>query len=247
MEMTPPIQLSIITITRDDPAGLERTLRSIAAWRAHPGIEHLVVYAGGIAPATGTADVRWLAQQSRGIAGAFNEGISAAKGEWLWFINGGDALHEGLELSWLRTLLENTSAALVTGQIHVDGEMHPAALPSVQEQWPLHRSWLPHPATLIRAEVLREAGGFDHAWKIAMDYDLWFRLLLREERIDVINLPLARFDPNGISNRPDTRKRLLKENAAIMRKYQGLICMAGCRKFRRWGGVYWKAFKALWR
>lgn len=208
-------RLSIITVTKDDPAGLARTVKSAECWRVSADVEHLVVYAG-TPPRDVVAGVRFQQQSSSGIAAAFNEGLAMARGDWVWFLNGGDAVHEVLDRAWLLTLLANTRADLVVGGIHYDGEASPRPAPPLHRQWPLLECWLPHPATLVKRQLLLRAGGFNVSYAIAMDYELWFRLLQGGAIVDVISVLLARFDPHGLSQHTAYRHVVCREEARVI-------------------------------
>ncbi|MEO6994784.1 MAG: glycosyltransferase [Lacunisphaera sp.] len=237
--------LTIVTISKDDPHGLERTLGSAAALRLAQGVEHLVVY-GGVIPSGGSDNsVIMLRQESAGIAGAFNEGLKQAHGEWVWFLNGGDAVHETLDAAWLLALLTGTRAQVVTGAVQYDGDVAPRALPPLAAQWPLLTCWLAHPATLIRRDKLVAIGGFSGRLQIAMDYDLWLRLL-PGSAVDVLSIPFARFDVNGISQRPEMHGLVCREEAAVLLghagKLAGAVFRMGGSFIRRmiWALAHWR-------
>lgn len=213
--------LSIITITKDDAEGLARTLLSTARWRAEAWVEQIVVDASRVPARVEDLRIRIERQTSSGIAAAFNEGLACANGEWVWFMNGGDAVHENLDVNWVFRLLSATRAHVVTGAIHCDGEDAPRALPPLVYQWPLIACWLSHPATLVRRQRLLALGGFSEKWRIAMDYDLWFRLLDRDTVVDVISVPFARFDVNGVSEHPDTAPLARWEDALVVLTHSG--------------------------
>ncbi len=90
--------LSVITVTFNDPAGLERTLRSLAAL-AHPPREVLVID-GGTPPALLEAVPAWgrglaltlRSEPDRGIYDAMNKGLALARGRLLHYLNGGDTV-----------------------------------------------------------------------------------------------------------------------------------------------------------
>lgn len=212
--------LTIVSITKDDPLGLSRTLVSTAAWRADPGVEHLVVYAGA-APASLPAGVRLLGSSTDGIAGAFNAGLHAADGTWVWFLNGGDSAHEHLSPAWLGALLERTTSDLVVGTIHYDGQLNAHPLPALRDQWPMLDSWPPHPAVVARRELLRAAGGFSARYRASMDFELWQRVFGAGARADVVAVPFARFDCSGFTNRPENTGLIFRENGGILWRYQG--------------------------
>lgn len=226
--MNPPL-LSIITISKDDPPGLERTLTSVAAWRDSGQVEHIVVHSGVPPVIPHAAALRFQPQRSQGIAPAFNEGLAAAQGEWVWFLNGGDAIHECMEPAWLLTLLRNSRADIVIGTIHGDGDEYPRNLPALNEQWPLLDSWPPHPATLVRRKLLSAAGGFTAEFRTCMDFELWQRLLGSGGRADVISVPFARFNLDGLSSRPESLRLRYRENGKILWRYQGSVWRSAWR------------------
>lgn len=211
--------LTIVTITKDDPTGLVRTLKSAEAWRANPGVEQVVVYAGAEPAVTANDTLIVRQQRSTGIADAFNEGLALARGEWVWFVNGGDAIHENTDPVWLLSHLRRTKAELVVGAVQFDGEAEPRRLPGLRDQWPLIACWLPHQATMIRRELLVAAGGFQDRWRVAMDYDLWLRMIAAKTPVDVLSVVLARFATDGISESSATIALKWREDAAVVRTH----------------------------
>ncbi|MBX7122557.1 MAG: glycosyltransferase [Opitutaceae bacterium] len=215
------ILLSVVTITRNNPDGLARTVESAAALRGW-GVEHIVVdgsdgqYTPQNTVCCSRAGVRYIYREPEGISDAFNFGLSEAHGEWIWFVNGGDAIHELLEPSWLLGLLSKSGAAITTGGIHYDGEPQIRYAPMLSDRWPLLSCWFPHPATLVRRNLLVAVGGFDLRYAIAMDYDLWLRLAHQGVLVDVISMPFARFDLGGVSNQVHARTQLLREESRII-------------------------------
>lgn len=218
-------RLTIVTISRNDRSGLSRTLQSVAKFLPF-STEHVIVDGsdeGALCSAEmpGGGNYVYVRQSARGISSAFNEGLKNSSGDWVWFLNGGDAVHENLDPSWLLSLLVQTSANVVLGTIQFDGESNPRELPLLKHQWPLLVCWPLHPAAIVRRRVLREVGGFDQRWRVAMDYALWFRVFHGPSRIDVISVCLARFDTKGISERPETRRLAKREAAQVLLLHSG--------------------------
>jgi len=238
--------LSIVTVTKDDLNGCAITLNSTASLRQISGVEQVVVAAGESIPHCDEKSVVDLRQTSTGIAGAFNEGINAAHGEWVWFLNGGDTVHETLKPEWLLSLLASTRAQVVTGMIQFDHETMPRPSPHLSYQWPLIACWLAHPATIVRRDLLLKVGGFDERRRIAMDYDLWFRILGRPTVVDVLSVPFARFDSTGISESPSSRAAARRDEAIVVLKYCPQLVWAGMwlwlRILRR---ILWAAARRL--
>ena len=223
-EAMSPAILTIITITRDDLAGLRATLVSTTALRADARVKQVVVDGDGMAKAEAVAaGCRWMHQSGSGIAGAFNEGLAAVQSEWVWFLNGGDRVHETLDPQWLLALLQTTQADLVTGAIQDDGADALRYAPPLQQQWPPTVCWLQQPSTIVRRALLVRAGGFDPHLRVCMDYDLWLRLLKPKPQVDVVSVPFARFNTGGVSRRPETRRLLMRENAKVLWRHRCLF------------------------
>jgi len=218
--------LSIVTIAKEATPSLWRTVESTIAFR-DAGVEQVVVVDGIPGrldqPEMRLEHVRWLHRSARGIADAFEAGLGCADSEWVWFLNGGDAVHEELDPMWLLSYLESTSANAVFGAVQFDGEPTPRPMPLLKEQWPLVVCWPLHPGAIVRRSVLIDAGGFDPRWRVAMDFDLWFRVLNGRNRVDVISVCLARFDTSGVSERQDTRRLARREAASVLVAHSGAI------------------------
>ena len=221
--------LTLITVTKDDPDGLARTLTSAAALREH-GAEHIVIDGGGVEPThqTGATDalphgVRCIRRPPQGVADAFNAGVAAASGTWVWFLNGGDQIESRLDAVFLSRLLSTTRADVIIGGIVYEGRDAPMVHPSPSRQWPSIASWIPHPASVMRRRLFERFGGFDVRYQIAMDYEWWLRVLGRDVIVDLIEVPFAIFAPGGMSQRPELLSRMKRERDDIIRRHQALL------------------------
>jgi len=222
------LRLSIVTVTRDDAAGLARTLASARPLRA-VGAEHLVIDGGTTPEATrqiaaqegGGAVV--IARPPCGIADAFNAGLGAATGEWVWFLNGGDRIDPGLNPEVLERLLAETKADVLIGGVTYEGEPGPRPAMPPGKRWPPLRSWIPHPSTLVRRRLFGQFGNFDPRYSIAMDYEWFLRVLCRGTSVEVHSAPFAVFAGGGISQQPDSFAKIVREqNDAIRRHHRRL-------------------------
>lgn len=224
--------LSIVTITKNDMMGLRRTIESADAFRSDR-VEQIIVSGDRFDPEIKLGfekitNLRCFEREALGISDAFNRGLEVASGEWVWFVNGGDAVHESVDSEWLLRLLSSTRADAVFGAVHFDGEASPRHQPTLRYQWPLVVCWPMHPAAIVRRRVLVESGAFATRWRVAMDYDLWFRLLRRDVSTDIVSICFARFDTKGISERADTRRLATREAAAVLLKHSPQVISYLC-------------------
>ncbi|MVM41173.1 glycosyltransferase [Spirosoma sp. HMF3257] len=111
--MSPTV--SIITITYNAERFLERTIQSILAQQA-TDFEYIVIDG---ASTDGTRDIikqyerhitNWISEPDQGLYDAMNKGLHKAKGEYVWFMNAGDEIHDPQTLPNLLTRMKATAA-----------------------------------------------------------------------------------------------------------------------------------------
>jgi glycosyltransferase involved in cell wall biosynthesis len=92
--------ISIITIHYNHGVGLKRTVDSILAQTKRQEIEWIVIDGGST---DGSVDYLkglgnqidiLVSEKDAGIYDAMNKGLHLSNGEYVWFVNAGDALHD---------------------------------------------------------------------------------------------------------------------------------------------------------
>jgi hypothetical protein len=121
-------------------------------------------------------------EHARGISGARNTGIAAARGEWLAFLDDDDL--------WAPDKLREQLAALggergwaFSGVVVIDERCRPMYALPLPEAATLERRLMQGGAVpagssnvVVSAALLRELGGFDETLRYTEDWDLWIRL-----------------------------------------------------------------------
>jgi len=215
--------LDIITITKDDYDGVAATLASCRNLRRMLGVIQTVVDSSEEAVAervqalcAGEPTIAYHWVEPRGIAQALNEGLRLAAGKWLWYLHGGDQVAPDLALEPFLGLLAASRADVIVFDMLSGGRI--SRHPGLAKLWPPARNWVPHPATLVRREVLASIGGFDLRHATAMDHDLWFRLFKGDNLVDLVSFPVAVFAPGGASSRPGANadcRRVMRHYAPL--------------------------------
>lgn len=230
--------LEIITVTKDDLEGFARTLDSTLEIRAGQSARQLVIDSSGDGVrqqveqmCLGEPNVDYVWSEPRGIAPAFNHGLSLAAGEWIWFLNGGDIVHPELEIDKLLYILRETNAAAIVFQYETMQERKRSRQPPVIHKWPPILNWIPHPSTIVRREVYEEHGGFCEDYRIAMDHDFWIRAFSQNIVVDTICIPIALFDTSGVSRLQ--RGATAKESMAAIRRNLPLIIRVWIKSGKR--------------
>ena len=207
--MTSGPWLTIVTVVKDDPDGLERTLRSLVG--ADLGsIEHLVVDSSGdrafavdLVETLGLpSQVLWT--EPAGVYPAMNAGLAAAHGEFVHFLNAGDELASPDVLLGLRQTLNVSEPMWLEGPVEIvnaDGSVlvTPPWNYQQESEWAFARGRFPaHQGTIVRTSVLRSLDGFDTSFSIVADYAAFLRLSQVGDpaRFDGV---IARFHEGGVS------------------------------------------------
>ena len=176
-------QVSVISVTRNDLAGIQRTRASVLAQQG-ASIQHIVVDG---ASTDGT--VAWLQQQrwtkpsafisqaDDGIYDAMNRGAALATGSLIIFLNGGDTFPR----SWtVREVVEHWQsygwqwAYGITVLTKGDGRVsriHQFA-PFSRVRLGFGLSAVPHQATWMQTDFFKQIGGYRVAASLSADMDL---------------------------------------------------------------------------
>jgi glycosyltransferase involved in cell wall biosynthesis len=133
-------------------------------------------------------EVRYIWQENKGLAGARNTGIKAARGEFVAFLDADDI--------WLPTYLETMQQLIAQhpeGTLYycgaqcidnegnrlpqIVGQPIPAGTnPEAMYQFLLRSNFLIPSTITVRRDVLLDAGLFDEALRYCEDIDLWLRI-----------------------------------------------------------------------
>ncbi|PSF36750.1 hypothetical protein C7H19_12330 [Aphanothece hegewaldii CCALA 016] len=197
--------LTIITITKNDFEGLEKTLKSTQNLREEYSVEHLIIDSSESSIQTKIklfseqVNTKYFFQKPQGISAAFNYGLSKAEGRWVWFLNSGDKLHSDLNIDLFIQILQNSLAKVIIFDIEYEKNKF-SQRPSLPYLWPPVFNWISHPGTIINKNLLQQVKGFDEDFKIAMDGELWLRLLSQDIRTDLVSIVITDFQEGGLSS-----------------------------------------------
>ncbi|MBX3014918.1 MAG: glycosyltransferase [Caldilineaceae bacterium] len=219
--------ISVIVVVRNGEPFLAEALQSIAD-QSHPPTEVLVVDGGSTDQSVAIAQrferVRLIHQSGAGLAAARNQGIQAAVGEWIAFLDADDRWAAEKLAHQCAYLAAHPTCASVTG--HMIRFAQPGcAIPAQYEA-----GWLQQPTPaltpgglLVRRSIFDYYGYFDPAFTIGCDSDWLARLqdagcppallplVVLHKRIHAANLSsnmaLARRELLALTRRSLTRRQ----------------------------------------
>lgn len=196
--MTVPL-LTVVTVTRNNRHGLSRTLRSVEGQDDFAHLE-LIVVDGASSDGTEeslqaltASNTSWVSEPDNGIYDAMNKGAGMARGDYLLFLNAGDAFYDAGSATALLAGLARHPLWVVARAARDDlpGQPLIANQPHV---WYRHALGLQphcHQSTVFSRRVFLDCGGYDERFGFVSDFDLIFRfgaLQAPEEVNDIVAL-----------------------------------------------------------
>jgi glycosyltransferase involved in cell wall biosynthesis len=125
----------------------------------------------------------WRSGADAGQAAAINDAIALDDARYVCWMNADDTFLPGGLDTLAAALDANPTAPMVYGRAWVTnargGRLAPAGVMPVTPWLLAQRCPISQPATLIRRTVWEAVGGLDPGLQYALDYDLWWRILLR--------------------------------------------------------------------
>jgi putative colanic acid biosynthesis glycosyltransferase len=194
---TKPVLFSIITITRNNRLGLEKTAQSIALQSAK-NFEWIII--DGDSTDGTSADFKnypahIISEPDNGIYDAMNKGIDCAKGDYIIFMNAGDQFSDPDVLQMLGDFTVNPPDFMYGDSL--EGPHYKSARPYHK----INQGMFTHHQSMIYNSKTLGDLRYNLDYKIAADYDLTLRFLQRSKRILYIPAALCIFEQGGISQK----------------------------------------------
>lgn len=223
--------LTIITINRNNAAGLEKTMRSVVS-QTCKDFEYVVIDGAstdqsvdvirGLEVSFGSR-LKWISEPDNGIYSAMNKGIGLASGDYLQFLNSGDCLtSEDVTERMMRALDENTFPPILYGNMLKDmpaGKVMRDRCFAGKDITFLgfYTGTLNHSPAYIKKDLFKKFGVYDESLKIVSDWKWYLQvIILGGVKPVYTDIDVTLFDMNGISETNKSldkaeRRKVLKE------------------------------------
>ena len=258
------MKLSVITINRNNSAGLKKTMLSVTS-QTFKEFEYIVIDG---ASTDGSVEVirkiesefahlKWVSEPDKGIYNAMNKGIRMASGEYIQILNSGDSLAApDVTERMLKALGEKGNPAILYGNMvkcYPDGHRMVDKCFAGQEitMLGMYTGTLNHDPAYIRRELFEKYGYYDESLKIVSDWKWYLQaIILGGEKPQYVDMDVTLFDMTGIS---ETNKELDKaERKQVLEQLFPETVLADYERFafpidqiKRLQRHPW-AYKAMW-
>ncbi|MEO2173768.1 MAG: glycosyltransferase family 2 protein [bacterium] len=259
-------KITIITVNRNDPSGLEKTIISVAS-QNYKNIEYIVIDGASKDPSLDVIQKHsetisvWLSEPDSGIYNAMNKGIDLATGDYVLFINSGDQLlHDSVIDRAIRRIEESDFPDIVHGDVLVlslNGE--PSRIKRIEspDKFFLYFDSFHHQAMFYKRTVFLNHGNYNEDFRVYSDHEYTLRVLYRQG-LSIVYIPemvslfwhgegASSSRSNAVSNASERKK--LQKQYFLWRDQVGLTFLYHGRlkllKFKSGMSYVWKSLCRL--
>jgi len=216
------MHLSIITINRNNAAGLEKTLQSVVC-QTFKELEYIVIDGASTDDSVGVikkhesefAHLKWVSEPDKGIYNAMNKGLRMASGDYIQILNSGDCLAaEDATARMLDALDKANGPSILYGNMikcFPDGRKLLDTSFAGREitMMGMYKGTLNHDPVYIRRDLFEKYGYYDESLKIVSDWKWYMQaIVFGGEKPQYVDVNVTLFDMTGVS---ETNKELNKK------------------------------------
>jgi glycosyltransferase involved in cell wall biosynthesis len=199
------MKLSIITINKDNIAGLKKTLSSVVGQTCKK-FEWIIID-GASTDGSGDAikscesDISfWISEPDTGIYNAINKGIRIATGDYCLFLNSGDYLINTHVINDLFNELAETELADIYYSDMITSDNEYVAYPVNLDLNFLIVNCISHQNSIIRKELFVRHGYYTEKRNLASDREFWIKAMyLYKAKFKHLNTMISVYDRTGDS------------------------------------------------
>ena len=234
------MNLSIITINRNNSAGLEKTLKSVASQTCND-FEHIIIdgastddsvdvikkYESSLSTLKTSHLIKWVSEPDKGIYNAMNKGIKMAEGEYVQILNSGDCLaNDNVVEKMSQALKDNDNPDFLFGnmiKVWPDGLKYKPEYNKRSDytMFDFYFGPLDHDGAYIKRNLYEKLGFYDESLKICADWK-WIINAVVFNGVKPVHADVDTilFDMTGVSENNGRQKELInKEKRLILEDF----------------------------
>jgi glycosyltransferase involved in cell wall biosynthesis len=235
----PKPKVSIITACLNAEEKLEKTIQSVLS-QDFKNLEHIII--DGLS-GDGTVDIihrynkyiaYWVSEKDKGIADAFNKGFLASSGDWVVFLNAGDAYYDSNSLAKLMHYEADYDVVYGGFKCYRKSNNHPIYYKAQEVNSDIYwlKEAIPHQSCITRRAIFEKVGLFDTDFKCSMDYEHFLRAYKQGFRFKAIDEVITEVCGSG---KTATHWKGTLQEFLLSQKKHGIL--PGLRVF-----YYWERF-----
>lgn len=198
------MKISIITVCRNNEAGLEKTINSVIS-QTYKDLEYIIIDGEST---DGTINIITeyqkifpiilVSEKDEGIYDAMNKGVELATGDWLNFMNAGDTFYDKDSINHVIPFLKD-GADIIYGNTEIIYKDFKTTKdePKPEKLW---MGRIPHQSSFIKSSAMKKYG-YNKNNKIVADLEFFMSVYYNGGKIEKINQTISSFAKDGITEK----------------------------------------------
>ena len=225
------MRLSIVTINRNNAAGLEKTLQSVA-FQTFKEFEYVVVDGASTDSSVEVikkyesrfVHLKWVSEPDSGIYNAMNKGIRMASGDYIQILNSADCLAApDVTERMIAALANSGNPSILYGNMI---KCFPDGKTLVDKSFAgreitmqgMYMGTLNHDPAYILRDLFEKYGYYDESLKIVSDWKWYLQaIVLGGEKPQYTDIDVTLFDMTGISESDGNKDKIRKERQMVLK------------------------------
>jgi glycosyltransferase involved in cell wall biosynthesis len=233
---------SIVTVCYNSEKFIEGTIESVLS-QNFKGYEYIIIDGKSTDKTlikiksyqNNHKSIALISEEDNGIYDAMNKGIKQSKGEYIFFLNAGDAFYDSDTLEKTFHLIDKNDEIIYGDICQVNGEkeVYKKSIKKITKFHLLLDRMICHQAIFAKRSIFNNHGLFDIRYKISADYDWFISCFKAGVKLKYIPLVISYFDMSGIST--SNNIIIQKEHEDIIKNQFGKVVYRFSR-FKHWIG-----------
>lgn len=194
--------ISIVTITYNNLAGLQKTAQNIIE-QTEQSYEWIIIDGDsndGTKPYLDTLPALHISEPDEGIYDAMNKGLKNATNPYVIFMNAGDQFADQSSLSKLyKAISQENNPDFIYGPALEERLNHEPAFKSARSIKSLIWGMPTHHQAMIYKTDIAQSICYNTDYRIAADYDFTCRFVQKSTHLHLVSFPICLFEAGGIS------------------------------------------------
>jgi len=201
-------KISVITVCFNAEIYIEQTIKSVIEQKKAE-IEYIIIDGGSTDKTLSIIKqyepkiTKWISEPDKGIADAMNKGIKLATGDYLLFLHADDYFPEVDVVSKAQGYMTSNAdiyafdVIFKTNTKDIKKRTRPFGLRAY------FKTPVMHQGAFCKKELFQQLNGFNASFKIAMDYDFFYRAYQHGIKMEIYDQTMSIMRDTGISSRQD--------------------------------------------
>ncbi len=196
---------SVITVTKNNLPGLRKTYASILkqSWMDYEWIVQDGLSNDGTAEFIKEKGADYECTKDGGIYDAMNKAMARARGDYLIFMNAGDAFADNNVLEQIQDRLGENTYDFLYGDA-LEGEHYKTARRADK----IGQGMITHHQAMIYARESIDGLKYNTDYLVAADYEFTLRALQKSDATAHLNFPVCAYEPGGVAQQNALQGRI---------------------------------------